>query len=175
VQGRHFRIDACLAAGRRRRSPARDADQEDGSARARATASFWPRPMAVLTTFPYRTYHEHVIRRGCSGASVRSGAARRRGENVAPVEASQVERREAPHPYVTGVRAPSQGARRTLARFARGASQAPRRLPALHFLCVQRRRKKGKGRRPAPEIEVPGQRSVVASGRQERRTIVRTS
>ena len=47
-----------------------------------------------------------------------------------------VERREAPHPYVTGVRAPSQGARRTLARFATGASQAPGRLPALHVpLC----------------------------------------
>jgi hypothetical protein len=56
---------------------------------------------------------------------------RRCGENVAPAEVPQVERREAPHPYVTGVRAPSQGARRTLARFARGASQAPRRLPAL--------------------------------------------
>ena len=80
---------------------------------------------------------------------------RRRGENVAPAEASQVERREAPHPYVIGVRAPSQGARRTLARFARGASQAPRRLPALHFPCVQGRRKKGKGRRPAPENQGP--------------------
>jgi hypothetical protein len=44
----------------------------------------------------------------------------RHGENVAPAEAPQVERREAPHPYVTGVRAPDRnGARRTLARFAR--------------------------------------------------------
>src|SRR2546426_11422284 len=86
---------------------------------------------------------------------------RRRGENVAPAEAPQVERREAPHPYVTGVRAPDRnGARRTLARFARGASQAPRRLPALHFPCVQGRRKMGKGDARRPKIEVPGRRSV---------------
>ena len=71
----------------------------------------------------------------------------------------QLERREAPHPYVTGVRAPDRnGARRTLARFARGASQAPRRLPALHFPCVQGRRKYGKGRRPAPEKQSTGRR-----------------
>ena len=81
---------------------------------------------------------------------------------MALAEAPQVERREAPHPYVTGVRAPDRnGARRTLARFARGASQAPRRLPALHFPCVQGKRKKGKERARRPKIKVPGQRSVV--------------
>jgi hypothetical protein len=43
---------------------------------------------------------------------------------VVPPRVSQVERREAPHPYVIGVRAPDRnGARRTLARFARGASR----------------------------------------------------
>ena len=65
-----------------------------------------------------------LIRRGCSVGASEVKRRCRRGENVALAETLQVERREAPHPYVTGVRAPSQGARRTLARFARGASQA---------------------------------------------------
>ena len=43
-----------------------------------------------------------------------------RGENVAPAETPQVERREAPHPYVTGVRRPRSSARRTLARVRQG-------------------------------------------------------
>ena len=76
----------------------------------------------------------------------------RRGENVAPAEASQVERREAPHPYVTGVRAPSHGARRTLARSARVPRQAPgasRRSMSL----VRGRRKTGKGDARRPKIQ----------------------
>src|SRR5207244_504579 len=92
---------------------------------------------------------EHIMNDASPLAlSVRSEAERRRrrGENVAPVDTPQVERREAPHPYVIGVRAPDRnGARRTLARFARGASQAPRRLPALHFPRPRGKRKKGKG------------------------------
>src|SRR5712691_2083603 len=77
---------------------------------------------------------------------------RRRGENVAPAEVPQVERREAPHPYVIGVRAPSVTARGGPSQSPPGCgSQRTRRLPALHFPCLQGKRKKGKGRRPAPE------------------------
>ena len=81
----------------------------------------------------------------------------RRGENVALAETLQVERREAPHPYVTGVRAPDRnGARRTLARFARGASQAPgasRR--SISLAC------KGEGKR---ERATPGARKSKSPG-----------
>ncbi len=87
---------------------------------------------------------------------------RRRGENVAPAEASQVERREAPHPYVTGVRAPSQGARRTLARFARGASQRTPAPPGAPFPLRAREKEKGERATPgARKSKVPGRRSVV--------------
>jgi hypothetical protein len=40
-----------------------------------------------------------------------SGSAPTGGKNVVPLGSAAVERREAPHPYVTGVRAPSHGAR----------------------------------------------------------------
>jgi len=62
-----------------------------------------------------------------------------------------VERREAPHPYVTGVRAPSQGARRTLARFARVRIATHPAPPGAPFPLRAREKEKGKGRRPAPE------------------------
>src|SRR5712691_6514734 len=75
---------------------------------------------------------------------------RRRGENVAPAEVPQVERREAPHPYVIGVRAPSQG--------SPGCLASTRRLPALHIPCLQGRRKKGKGDARRPKSRVPGRR-----------------
>src|SRR5438105_7321084 len=75
-----------------------------------------------------------------------------RGENVAPAEAPQVERREAPHPYVTGVRAPDRnGARRTLARFARVRIATHPAPPGAPFPSSAREKENGKGRRPAPE------------------------
>src|SRR5215211_1752610 len=60
-----------------------------------------------------------------------------------------VERREAPHPYVIGVRAPSQGARRTLARFARVRIATHPAPPGAPFpFC--RGRKKGRRATGAP-------------------------
>ena len=50
---------------------------------------------------------------------------RRRGENVALAEAPQVERREAPHPYVTGVRAPSQRRAADRVMVRRALAEAP--------------------------------------------------
>src|SRR5712691_3758818 len=75
---------------------------------------------------------------------------RRRGENVVPAETPQVERREAPHPYVIGVRAPSQGARRTLARFARVPRKHPA-PPGAPYPLPAREKEKGERARPAPE------------------------
>src|SRR5262245_27101888 len=85
--------------------------------------------------------------------------------NVVPAGSAAVERREAPHPYVTGVRAPSHG--------ARGVSQAPQGClastpapPGAPSPLLARERKKGKGRRPAPErCEWLGSVSVGCSSR----------
>jgi hypothetical protein len=120
----------------------------------------------TLDSIPIRTYHEHDSPKSLGHKRLKRERRRRRGENVAPVEAPQVERREAPHPYVTGVRAPDRnGARRTLARFARGASRqrVHARLDALRtpappgapFPSSAREKEKGKGRRPAPENPSP--------------------
>src|SRR5215510_5068819 len=49
--------------------------------------------------------------------AARRWAAQTGGKNVLPLRRAAVERREAPHPYVTGVRAPSHS--------ARAVSQAP--------------------------------------------------
>src|SRR5438552_5373651 len=68
-------------------------------------------------------------------------------EERGPASSVAVERREAPHPYVIGVRAPSQGARRTLARFAR----VPRKHPAPPGAPFPlRAREKEKGERATP-------------------------
>src|SRR6266849_2026978 len=81
----------------------------------------------------------------------------RRGENVALAEAPQVERREAPHPYVTGVRAPSQGARRTLARFARVRIATHPAPPGAPFsLACKGEGKRGKGVPGARKSKSPG-------------------
>ena len=62
-----------------------------------------------------------------------------------------VERREAPHPYVTGVRAPSQrrAAGRVMVR--QGALAKRPAPPGAPFPSPAREKEKGKGRRPAPE------------------------
>ena len=86
----------------------------------------------------------------------------RRGENVAPAERRRwsAGRRRTPtslgcaRRIATARGGPSQGSPGV-------RSQAPRRLPALHFPCVQGRRKKGKGDARRPKIKVPGRRSVV--------------
>ena len=79
---------------------------------------------------------------------------RRRGENVAPAEASQVERREAPHPYVIGVRAPSQG-----------SPGVPRKHPGASRRSISLARKgegkMGTGGARRPKIQRTGRRSVV--------------
>ena len=79
-----------------------------------------------------------------------------------PVRASLVERREAPHPYVTGVRAPDRnGARRTLARFARVRIATHPAPPGAPFPLRAREKEKGKGDARRPKIKVPGRRSVL--------------
>src|SRR5216684_360059 len=83
---------------------------------------------------------------------------RRRGENVALAEAPQVERREAPHPYVTGGARAVATARGGPSQGSPGCLASTRRLPALHVPRPRGRRKKGKGRRPAPEQRSPRRR-----------------
>ena len=79
---------------------------------------------------------------------------------MARFAASLVERREAPHPYVTGVRVPRQargGPRnRPQGTYVTGA----RRLPALHSLVFEGDGKRGKGGPGSPKSEVAGQHSV---------------
>jgi len=78
--------------------------------------------------------------------------------------ASTVERREAPHPYVIGVRVPRQ---------ARGGPRhgpqgtyvtGARRLPALHVPRSEGDGKRGKGEPGSPKSEVAGRRSVGYAG-----------
>jgi hypothetical protein len=82
---------------------------------------------------------------------------------MAPFAASLVERREAPHPSVIGVRVPRR-ARGGPRHGPQGTSViGARRLPALHSL-VRGRRKKGKGGPGSPKREVAGPRSVGLPG-----------
>jgi len=62
-----------------------------------------------------------------------------------------MERREAPHPYVIGVHAPSP--RRVAdSPSPQGARRGARHLPALHIPRPRGRRKKGKGAPWRPKI-----------------------
>jgi hypothetical protein len=92
--------------------------------------------------------------------SFRSGAAPPAWGERGPRRDAAMERREAPHPYVTGVRAPPQRRAADPRKVRQGASQAPGASRRSISLAPRGRRKKGKGRRPASEIEVPGRRSV---------------
>ncbi len=82
-----------------------------------------------------------------------------RGER-GPGRGVAVERREAPHPYVTGVRAPSprRAADRVMVR--QGALAERPAPPGAPFPSPAREKEKREGASPAPEIQVPGQRSV---------------
>ena len=103
--------------------------------------------------------NDTLIRQRCSLECPQAKRERRcrRGENVASAEASQVERREAPHPYVIGVRAPSQGARRTLARFARVRIATHPAPPGAPFPLRAREKEKG-------ERATPGARKAKSPG-----------
>jgi hypothetical protein len=87
----------------------------------------------MVTTFPEENIKGTIHGQGnplseCLGPGKRKPSG---GENVPPAAAFMVERREAPHPYVTGVRVPRQargGPRHgPLGTYVTGA----RRLPAL--------------------------------------------
>src|SRR6266702_2709686 len=76
------------------------------------------------------------------------------GRTWPSLAASLVERREAPHPYVTGVRAPSQrrAAGRVMVR--QGCLASTPAPPGAPFPSAAREKEKGKGRRLGPEDEV---------------------
>ena len=86
------------------------------------------------------------------------GDAAGRGKDVVPPRASMVERREAPPPYVTGGRAPSQrrAAGRVMVR--QGALAKRPAPPGAPFPSPARETEKGKGHARRPKIQVPGQR-----------------
>ena len=88
-------------------------------------------------------------------SQIGSGADRR-GKNVVPASSVAVERREAPHPCVIGVRAPSprRAAGRVMVR--QGAPLRTRRLPALHFPRLRGNGKMGKGAPGALMEKSPG-------------------
>ena len=77
---------------------------------------------------------------------------------MAPVGSAAVERREAPPPYVTGGRAPSQrrAADRVMVRRVRPLTHpAP---PGAPFPSPARETEKGKGPARRPKFKVPGRR-----------------
>src|SRR5258708_38043021 len=82
-----------------------------------------------------------------------------RGER-GPAAAAVVERREAPHPYVTGVRAPSQRRAADRVTVRQGCLASIPAPPGAPFPSLAREKEKGKGRRLGPENKVPGRRSV---------------
>ena len=76
---------------------------------------------------------------------------------MALLAASLVERREAPHPYVIGVRVPPHKARGGPDWSVRALRYWARRLPALHSLVFEGDGKKGKGGPGSPKkVKSPG-------------------
>jgi hypothetical protein len=110
-------------------------------------------------------WEEHIMNRFqiCRGPPFGLQASRERrdgrGKNVVPPRRVAVERREAPHPSVIGVRVPSprRAAGRVMVR--QGVPLRTRRLPALHFPRPRGSGKMGRAR-PAPESRSPGRRSI---------------
>ena len=72
-----------------------------------------------------------------------------------PAEGVAVERREAPHPYVIGVHAPSPRRVADRASVRRALAEAPGASRRSMSLVREGDGKRGKGRRPAPENERP--------------------
>src|SRR3989440_11603103 len=85
-------------------------------------------------------------------------------EERGPASSVAVERREAPHPYVIGVRAPSQGARRTLARFARVRIATHPAPPGAPFPLRAREKEKGERATPgARKSKSPGGEALASA------------
>src|SRR5258708_39784722 len=78
-----------------------------------------------------------------------------RGER-GPAAASLVERREAPHPYVTGVRAPSQRRAADRVMVRQGCLASTPAPPGAPFPSLRGRRKKGKGDARRPKTKCLG-------------------
>jgi hypothetical protein len=88
-----------------------------------------------------------------------AGAAPRRGRTW-PRRSAAVERREAPHPYVIGVHAPSQRRVADRASVRRALAEAPGASRRSISLVREGDGKRGKGAPGRPKTRVPGLRSV---------------
>ena len=134
--------------------------------RARRAAIDPPRPAhvglfsACLDDIPIKTYHEQTDSPRRSADFERPRRPKRTGAAGAGRTCPRPRRRR----WSAGRRRTPTSLGCARPRKARGGpsqgspgcgSQRTRRLPALHFPCVQGRRKKGKGRRPAPENRSP--------------------
>jgi len=92
-------------------------------------------------------------------------------EERGPASRAAVERREAPHPYVIGVRAPSPRRAADRATVRRALAEAPGASRRSISLVREGEGKKERATPGARKSKCPGSVSVVASGEQERRMI----
>jgi hypothetical protein len=139
-------------------------DTMDAAASAAGRQIFAAALLSRLDSIPIGTYHERV-------RFVATSRAPAPGRPWPWIAGSMVERREAPHPYVTGVQRASPGARRTSTlalKNARtpGSARVPRWAPGASrrsMSLARGRRKKGKGGPGRPKDHVAGRRSVGLS------------